>query len=49
MSKFVSDIEARLAVIARMIPNAMTAERRSLQRERADLEDKLRRAKRMGA
>lgn len=42
MSKFASDIEARLAIIANMIPSAPTKERRALQRERSDLEDKLR-------
>lgn len=42
MSGFVEGIEARLAVIARMIPNAKGAERRKLQKERSDLEGKLR-------
>jgi hypothetical protein len=42
MSKFVADIEARLAVISKMIPGAKVVERRQLQRERADLEEKLR-------
>ena len=41
MSKFVADLQARLDQINRMIPNARTAERRALQRERADLEEKL--------
>lgn len=42
MSKFVEDIQARLSIINRMIPGAKTAERKVLQRERADLEEKLR-------
>lgn len=42
VSKFEDDIQARLAIIARMIPSAKVAERRALQRERADLEEKLR-------
>lgn len=44
MSNFTTAIEARLAIIARMIPSAKTAERRALQRERTDLEEKLRKA-----
>jgi hypothetical protein len=43
MSKFADDIKARLAIIAEMIRTAQTAERRKLQRERSDLEEKLRR------
>ena len=42
MSKFTQDIEARLVIINQMIPNAKAAERRALQRERSDLEEKLR-------
>lgn len=42
MNKFVADIEARLAVIAQMIPSAKSIERKKLQRERSDLEEKLR-------
>lgn len=42
VSKFVTDIQARIAIINQMIPNAKTAERRALQRERSDLEEKLR-------
>lgn len=41
MSKFSADIEARLAIIAKMIQSAKTSERRALQKERADLEAKL--------
>lgn len=41
-SKFVTDINARLTIIAKMIPNAKTSERRALQKERSDLEEKLR-------
>ncbi len=44
MSKFTDDIQARIAIINQMIVNAKPKERRALQRERADLEDKLRRA-----
>lgn len=44
MSGFVEGIEARLAIIAQMIPNAKPKERRALQKERADLESKLRKA-----
>jgi hypothetical protein len=43
MSKFSDDIRARLAIIAQMIPSAKSVERKKLQKERADLEDKLRR------
>lgn len=42
MSNFTDHIQARLAIIARMIPNAKVTERRALQRERSDLEEKLR-------
>lgn len=42
MNKFVADIEARLAIISQMIKSANTTERRALQKERADLEAKLR-------
>lgn len=41
-NKFAADIEARIAIINKMIPSAKTSERRALQRERADLETKLR-------
>lgn len=41
MSKFEDDIVARIAIINKMIPSAKVAERRALQRERADLEEKL--------
>jgi hypothetical protein len=43
MSKFEDDLRAKLAIIERMIPGANVTERRKLQRERTDLEDKLRR------
>lgn len=43
MSKFVTDIETRLAQIAREIAYAKIKDRRALQKERSDLEDKLRR------
>lgn len=43
MSKLADDIRARLAIIGDMIRTAKAAERRKLQKERADLEDKLRR------
>lgn len=43
MSKFEDDLRARISIINRMISGAKTAERRALQKERADLEDKLRR------
>ena len=42
MSKFREDILARLAIIAKMIPGVSVPERRALQRERSDLEEKLR-------
>lgn len=42
VNKFAADIEARLVIINKMIPAAKPAERRALQRERADLEEKLR-------
>lgn len=42
MSKFITDIEARLRIIAKMIESAAGKDRRALQRERADLEEKLR-------
>lgn len=42
MSKFADDIRARLAIISKMIPGAKLAERRALQKERSDLEGKLR-------
>jgi hypothetical protein len=42
MSKFADDILARLSIIAKMIPGASVPERRKLQRERTDLETKLR-------
>lgn len=42
MSGFVANIEARIAIINKMIASAKTAERRALQKERADLEAKLR-------
>lgn len=41
MSKFSDDLRARIDIINRMIPHAKTAERRALQKERADLEAKL--------
>lgn len=44
MSKFSEDLEARIRIINQMIPNAKPKERRALQKERANLEDKLRRA-----
>lgn len=43
-SKFAADLRARLALIDEMIRSAKSTERRQLQRERSDLEDKLRRA-----
>lgn len=42
-NKFVSDIEARLAQIALAIVSAKIKDRRALQKERSDLEGKLRR------
>lgn len=42
MSKFVADIQARLTIINQMIPSAKSSERRALQKERSDLETKLR-------
>ena len=42
MSKFADDIQARLIEISKLIPTATITERRSLQKERADLEGKLR-------
>lgn len=42
---FTANIEERLLIINRMIPNAKLKERRALQKERADLEDKLAKAK----
>lgn len=42
MSKFITDIEARLRIIAKMIEAARPKERKALQRERSDLEEKLR-------
>lgn len=42
MSKFADDIQARLAIIAEMIRTAKMADKRKLQRERSDLEEKLR-------
>lgn len=44
MSKFEDDILSRIAIINKMIPGAKLKERRALQRERADLESKLRKA-----
>lgn len=44
MSNFTDKIAARLAEIERLIISANTKERRALQKERDDLEDKLRRA-----
>lgn len=44
MSKFDDDIRARIVIINKMIPDAKLKERRALQRERSDLEEKLRRA-----
>lgn len=44
MSRFADDLSARISIINRMIQNAPISERRKLQKERADLEDKLRRA-----
>lgn len=44
MSKFADDIRARLAIIAQMIPGAKSTERKRLQKERSDLEEKLRKA-----
>lgn len=44
MSNFTDKIVARLAEIERQIISAGTKERRALQKERTDLEDKLRRA-----
>jgi hypothetical protein len=38
----VDDIEARLRVIGQMMVNAKASERKKLQRERAHLEEKLR-------
>lgn len=43
MSKFVTDIEARLAEISQKITYAKIKDRRALQKERSDLEDKIRR------
>lgn len=42
MSKFADDIRARLAIISKLIVGAKIAERRKLQKERTDLEEKLR-------
>lgn len=44
MSKFVEDLLARLREIERLIPGARIKERRALQKERSDLEEKIRRA-----
>jgi len=44
MSNFTENLEARIRIINQMIPNAKPKERRALQKERTDLEDKLRRA-----
>jgi hypothetical protein len=42
---FIAKLEARIAEINAAIPSAKTTERRALQKERADLEEKLRRVK----
>ncbi len=42
MSKFAEDLTARVAIINQMIVGANKTERRKLQKERADLEEKLR-------
>lgn len=44
MSGFVEGITARIAILNKMIASAKGAERRALQKQRADLEDKLRRS-----
>lgn len=41
MSKFADDLRERIRIINQMIPAAKAAERRKLQKERADLEGKL--------
>lgn len=44
MTKFAENIQARLAEIGKQIFFAKPAERRALQKERSDLEAKLRKA-----
>ena len=44
MSKFTEDLAARIFEINKAIPTAKLKERRALQKERADLENKLRKA-----
>jgi len=40
---FVKNLQERLSIINSMIPAAKSVERRKLQKERSDLEDKIRR------